>query len=112
MPESKKRKKNGKVVHGGAPTRSRGDAHESNSRSTHDKVSHDDTEIRSWTDGIPPSPRWWAPAFVTFLLAGLVWVLVYYISQAQYPIPGITWWNLIIGLGSMMVGLLMLMRWR
>ncbi|QWW19609.1 cell division protein CrgA [Schaalia sp. 19OD2882] len=87
MPESKKRRKNGEVA-------------------------HEDTEIHSWTDGIPPSPQWWAPVFLTFLLLGLVWVLVYYISQAQYPIPGLNWWNLVIGLGSMLVGLFMLMRWR
>lgn len=87
MPESKKRKKDGK------------DASE-------------DTEIRTWTDGIPLSPRWWAPAFVTLMVLGLIWVLVYYISGSQYPIPDISWWNLVIGLGIMMVGFIMTLKWR
>ncbi len=87
MPESKKRQKDG-----------------------HDAT--EDTSIPSWTDGIPLSPSWWAPTFVTLLVAGLVWLLVYYISGAQYPIPGINWWNLVIGLGILMVGFLMTMRWR
>ncbi len=87
MPESKKRKKHGKVV-------------------------SDDIEIQSWTDGIPLSPSWWAPTFVTLLLAGLVWLMVYYISGAQYPIPNIGWWNMMIGLGIMMAGFLMTLKWR
>lgn len=87
MPESKKRKKHGKVV-------------------------SDDIEIQSWTDGIPLSPTWWAPTFVSLLLLGLVWLMVYYISGAQYPIPGITWWNMLIGLAIMMAGFLMTLKWR
>lgn len=87
MAESKKRKKNG---------------HEA----------HEDTEIQSWTHGIPLSPSWWAPAFVTLLIAGLVWLMVYYISGGQYPIPSINWWNLVIGLGIMLVGFLMTLKWR
>ncbi|WP_022868913.1 cell division protein CrgA [Schaalia vaccimaxillae] len=87
MPESKKRKKNGKEV-------------------------SEDTEIQMWTDGIPLSPRWWAPAFVSLLILGLLWLMVYYISSGMYPIPGISWWNLVIGLGIMMSGFLMTLRWR
>lgn len=87
MPESRKRKKHGKVV-------------------------SDDLEIKTWTDGIPLSPSWWAPTFVTFLLLGLVWLLVYYISQGSYPVPGWSWWNMWAGLGVMMVGFLMMMKWR
>ncbi|QPK81428.1 cell division protein CrgA [Schaalia sp. ZJ405] len=87
MAESKKRKKNGKEA-------------------------SEDTEIQAWTDGIPLSPRWWAPTFVTLLIVGLLWLMVYYISQEAFPIPGIRWWNLVIGLGIMMVGFLMTLRWR
>ncbi|MCD4550030.1 MULTISPECIES: cell division protein CrgA [unclassified Schaalia] len=87
MPESRKRQKNG-----------------------HDAA--EDTSIPSWTDGIPLSPSWWAPTFITLLLIGLVWLLVYYISGGLYPIPHINWWNLVIGLGVMMVGFIMTMRWR
>lgn len=87
MAESKKRKKDGREV-------------------------SDDTEIRNWTDGIPLSPRWWAPTFITLLIVGLLWLMVYYISSERFPIPGISWWNLVIGLVIMMVGFLMTLKWR
>lgn len=87
MAESKKRKKNGREA-------------------------ADDTELHAWTEGIPLSPRWWAPAFVTLLILGLVWLMVYYISGGSYPIPTISWWNMVIGLAIMLVGFLMTLRWR
>ena len=72
----------------------------------------DDTEIKNWTDGIPLSPVWWAPTFVTLMIVGLLWVVVFYISQGVYPIPKIGQWNIAVGLGTMMVGFLMTLRWR
>ncbi|WP_175957224.1 cell division protein CrgA [Schaalia sp. Marseille-Q2122] len=85
---------------------------ESKKRKKHGKVVSDDLEIQSWTDGIPLSPSWWAPLFSTLLILGLVWLVVYYISGGLYPIPGVTWWNMIIGLGIMMAGFLMTLKWR
>ncbi|MDO5033801.1 MAG: cell division protein CrgA [Actinomycetaceae bacterium] len=72
----------------------------------------DDLEIKSWTDGIPMSPSWWAPTFVSLLVVGLVWMVVMYMTGGRYPIPGIGNWNLAIGLGFMMSGFLMTLRWR
>ena len=46
------------------------------------------------------------------LILGLLWVVVYYISQGIYPIPKIGQWNIAVGLGTMMVGFLMTLRWR
>ena len=80
-------------------------------RSTRHSAS-DDTEIQSWTDGIPLSPSWWAPAFITLLILGLIWLMVYYISGGLYPIPKIGAWNLLAGLGIMMAGFLVTLRWR
>ena len=71
MAESKKRKKNGHEV-------------------------EDDTEIKNWTDGIPLSPVWWAPTFVTLMIVGLLWVVVFYISRActrfRRSVSGILRW--------------------
>ena len=83
MAESKKRKKNGHEV-------------------------EDDTEIQNWTDGIPLSPAWWAPTFVALMILGLLWVVVYYISSGTYPVPKLGAWNIAVGLGTMMVGFLMM----
>ena len=59
-----------------------------------------------------PSPRWYAPVMVGFLVLGLVWVVVYYLSQTDYPVPGIGNWNLVAGFAILLVGFGMLTRWR
>jgi len=70
------------------------------------------SEISSWTDGMPLSPAWWAPVFITLLILGLVWLVVFYFSSYKFPIPGIGNWNLLIGIGIMMIGFIMTLRWR
>ncbi len=85
---------------------------ESKKRKKDGKEASDDTEITSWTDGIPLSPRWWAPLFITLMVVGLVWLMVYYITSGTYPIPAIGLWNLVVGLVIMLVGFLMTLRWR
>ncbi|MGO1509930.1 MAG: cell division protein CrgA [Actinomycetaceae bacterium] len=59
-----------------------------------------------------PSPSWWAPTMVTLMVVGLLFVLVTYLTSAQYPVPGIGNWNLGIGFGIAMIGFLMTLRWR
>lgn len=59
-----------------------------------------------------PNPVWFKPVMVGFMLLGLVWVLVFYISGSRFPIPDIGAWNLAIGLGIAMIGFLMTTRWR
>jgi hypothetical protein len=49
---------------------------------------------------------------VGFMLLGLAWILVYYISGSLYPVPGLGGWNLGIGLGIALIGFLMTTRWR
>lgn len=86
MPESKKRKKNNKPVvdqSGAIPE-----------------------------NPVPPSPAWWPKVMVLFLVLGLVWVLVTYLFSGQYPIPGLGNWNLFIGFGIAMIGVIMAFRWR
>lgn len=61
---------------------------------------------------LPPSPRWWAPVMVALMVVGLVWIVTFYVSQQQYPVPGIGLYNLAIGFGVAMVGFLMTTRWR
>lgn len=66
----------------------------------------------SWTKGIPLSPSWWAPTFITLMIVGLVWLVIYYFSGTLYPIPGIGWGNMAIGIALMMAGFLMTLKWR
>ncbi|WP_344818590.1 cell division protein CrgA [Microbacterium soli] len=63
-------------------------------------------------DQAAPNAVWFKPVMVGFMLLGLAWILVYYISGSQFPIPGLGGWNLGIGLGIALIGFLMTTRWR
>lgn len=76
------------------------------------KVTEQDEVPDSWTKGIPLSPSWWAPTFVTLLIVGLVWLVVYYFTGTRFPIPGIGYWNLVVGIVIMMTGFIMTLRWK
>lgn len=60
------------------------------------------------------NPKWFVPLFVTLLLVGLAWVIVYYATSQQgpgWPIPAIGNWNLLIGFLIMLAGFIMTMWW-
>lgn len=59
-----------------------------------------------------PNPSWYVPTFVTLLVVGLAWVVVTYVLDSRYPIPGLGAWNLGVGFGMIFVGFIMTMRWR
>ena len=58
------------------------------------------------------TPRWWTSLMVAFMVAGLVWIVTFYLSSAQYPVPGWNNWNLVAGFGLVLVGFAMTTRWR
>lgn len=62
----------------------------------------------------PPKPnaRWFVPVMVGLLVLGLLWIVVYYLSEMRYPIPDIEHWNLGIGFAIMLLGFGMTTRWR
>ncbi len=62
--------------------------------------------------GPKPSPRWWVPTMVALLLLGLAYIVVFYLSTTQYPIPKIGSWNLVVGFGILLTGFGMTTRWR
>ena len=62
--------------------------------------------------GPRPSPRWWVPTMLALMVAGLVWLVVFYLSSSQYPVPGIGAWNLLAGFALILVGFAMTTRWR
>lgn len=47
-----------------------------------------------------------------FMLVGLIWIIVFYVSQSQYPVPALGAWNILVGFGIAFVGFLMTTRWR
>jgi hypothetical protein len=58
------------------------------------------------------SPRWLAPTMVGTLLAGLVWIIVFYVSSESYPVGAIGAWNLVVGFVFIVGGLGLATRWR
>lgn len=58
------------------------------------------------------NPVWYKPVMFGLMLLGLVWVMVYYISQTLFPIPNIGGWNIVIGFGVAMVGFFMTTNWK
>lgn len=62
--------------------------------------------------GVKPNGRLFLPAMLGLLVIGLVWIVVFYVSQTLYPIPNIGYWNLAIGFGILLTGFAMTTRWR
>ena len=59
-----------------------------------------------------PNPVWFKPIMFGFMIIGLAWIIVFYVSGSSAPIPALTNWNILIGFGIMFVGFLMTTRWR
>ena len=63
------------------------------------------------------NPAWFIPVAVGLMVLGLVWIMVYYISQTLYPMGSGTPINLgagniLVGFGLIMVGFSFLTRWK
>ncbi|MBB4072099.1 cell division protein CrgA [Leucobacter sp. OH2974_COT-288] len=65
-------------------------------------------------DDPTPNPVWFKPIMFGFMLLGLVWIVVYYITSSTLalPIPQLGQGNIFVGFGLIMVGFLMTTRWR
>ncbi|MCU1508597.1 MAG: cell division protein CrgA [Glaciihabitans sp.] len=59
-----------------------------------------------------PNPVWFKPVMFGFMLIGLIWIIVFYVSGSSYPVPQLGTWNILVGFGIMFVGFLMTTRWR
>ena len=65
-----------------------------------------------------PNPVWFKPVMFGFMLLGLAWILVYYVSGAQLPLGAavsglnIGNANILVGFGIFLVGFIMSTRWK
>jgi len=71
----------------------------------------DDQTVESKGE-LAPNPVWFKPIMLGLMVIGLIWVMVFYLSNMQFPVPGIGGWNLVIGFGIAFIGFLMTIRWR
>ena len=63
------------------------------------------------------NPTWYKATMFGLMIVGLLWILVFYISSAQYPLGSATFldlsnWNILIGFGIAMVGFVMTTKWK
>jgi hypothetical protein len=78
------------------------------------------SRVRSKTVYTPPtrstkakvSPPWLMPAMLGSLAFGLVWIVIFYVSQQTLPIKALGNWNLVIGFVPVVGGLGLATRWR
>ena len=63
-------------------------------------------------DQLAESPKWLAPTMVAAFLAGLIWIVIFYVSGTSYPVPHIGAWNMLIGFGFIGAGFTLATRWR
>lgn len=59
-----------------------------------------------------PNPVWFKPVMFGFMLTGLIWIIVFYVSGTSLPVPELGTWNILVGFGIMFIGFLMTTRWR
>jgi hypothetical protein len=80
-----------------------------------------ESRLRKKSAFTPPTPksgppamngRFFAPIMCTLLVAGLAWIVVFYITETKFPVPNIGYWNLGIGFGILLTGFGMTTRWR
>lgn len=56
--------------------------------------------------------RWVAPVMVTLLIVGLLWIVVFYLAGTEIPgMADLGYWNLAIGMGLILLGLITAMKW-
>lgn len=57
------------------------------------------------------NPKWLIPTAVTLLVLGPSWIVVYYITRANYPLP-VGDWNLVVGFAFMAAAMALFTRWK
>ncbi|WP_067173549.1 cell division protein CrgA [Microtetraspora niveoalba] len=58
------------------------------------------------------SPRWLAPLMVVSWILGVAWIAVYYIAPDAPGLGALGNWNLLIGFGMIIFGVILSTRWR
>nr|WP_218221069.1 cell division protein CrgA [Nesterenkonia sp. Act20] len=57
-------------------------------------------------------PMWYRVTMIGLMILGLLWLIVWYITQGAFPIQSVGGWNVVIGFGIIMIGFFMTMRWK
>jgi hypothetical protein len=70
----------------------------------------------------PPTPKpqkvkvgnaaWFTPVMLGLMILGLLWVVTFYVTRQQYPVPSLGRANLLVGFALMLAGFGMTTRWK
>jgi hypothetical protein len=55
---------------------------------------------------------WIAPLMLALFLVGLVWIVIYYVTSASWPIHSIGNWNIVIGFAFIAGGFGVSTQWK
>jgi Cell division protein CrgA len=56
--------------------------------------------------------RWVVPVMLTLFIVGLLWIVVFYLAGTEIPVMSdLGYWNLGIGMGMILLGLITAMKW-
>jgi hypothetical protein len=58
------------------------------------------------------SPRWLVPTMLGCLIIGLAWIALFYVTQGSLPVSALSTWNLVIGFGFIISGVVLSTKWR
>jgi hypothetical protein len=80
------------------------------------------SRIRKKSDYTPPTTAtavrlssgrsWIAPFMLALFLIGLIWIVVYYVTSASWPISAIHNWNIVIGFAFIAGGFGVSTQWK
>ena len=58
------------------------------------------------------SPPWVAPLMVGLFVVGIVWLILFYVSNNAIPVQALGNWNLLVGFGFIVAGFGVSTQWR
>jgi hypothetical protein len=61
---------------------------------------------------VRPSARWVPVLGVTLIVLGIAWLVVYYLTQGDWPVKQFGVWNLAVGFGMLVGSLAVFTQWR
>jgi hypothetical protein len=76
------------------------------------KVDQDIAVELSPIDESLESPRWLVPVMIASFILGLIWIVIFYMTETRYPVPSLGSWNMLVGFGFISVGFTLATRWR
>jgi hypothetical protein len=80
------------------------------------------SRIRKKSDFTPPpdkktaikldTRRWIAPFMLGLFLVGLLWIVVYYVTNGDFPVEQMGNWNIVVGFGFIAAGFGVSTQWK